>query len=178
MRGIDHLIWSYRWRRISHSTHWLPLPVCKSSSCALSSNLALAGRVELDALLLKSSKTRPVLEFSSLLEFCSASLAGEGLSSQDLACVVHLSTLLLSETPQGNCLFLGRDCSSLNMTPLGTLKIVQGFTTNCLNLFAGHPLFHAGPLPLRLEVLAFTVQHCSDRVGHDPLTYATYSNSF
>ena len=57
---------------------------------------------ELDALLLKTSKALPVLEFSGLLDFCQDSLAGEGLSPQDLACVVHLSTLLLSEAPQGD----------------------------------------------------------------------------
>ena len=31
-------------------------------------------------------------------------------------------------------------------------------------MFASRPVFTLGPLPLRLQVLSFLKQHCSDRV--------------
>ncbi|KAF7982078.1 hypothetical protein HWV62_30382 [Athelia sp. TMB] len=127
----------------SRSPH---LDLSVATYISLSAHVAAAVWIkELDVLFLKTSKALPVSEFSGLLDFCQDSLAGEGLSPQDLACVVHLSTLLLSEAPQG------------------TLKVIQAFTTGCFNLFAGNSFFYSGPLPLRSEVLNFTAQHCSDR---------------
>lgn len=55
-------------------------------------------------------------------------------------------------------------CSSLLTYSLGTLKVIQVFTTRILNLFASDPMFSSGPLSLRLRTLDFVAQHCSERV--------------
>lgn len=46
-----------------------------------------------------------------------------------------------------------------------TLKVVQNFTTQFLNVFVGNSIFSTGPLHLRHEVLTFIAQCCSDRVS-------------
>jgi len=49
---------------------------------------------------------------------------------------------------------------------LGTLKVIQKFTTHIINLIVSCPMLYSGSLSLRLGVLDFVAQHCSDRVSY------------
>jgi hypothetical protein len=128
----------------------------------------ISGWHKFDLLICKACKDLPATDFSYMLDLCWESLSGNGLSSDDLTCLVHLSALLLHHAPQGRCIVkISLGCSPF---PLGTLKVIQEFTTHSLNLFASYPMFYSGPLSLRLEVFDFIAHHCSDRVSSDHST--------
>jgi len=90
-------------------------------------------------------RTFSVSDFSHILDLCLESLSSSQVSPLDLTCLVHLSTILLREAPQGS------------------LKVNQGFMTHCINRFANYSPFYQGCLALRLQVLDFIAQHCSER---------------
>ncbi|KAI6094471.1 Urb2/Npa2 family-domain-containing protein, partial [Pisolithus croceorrhizus] len=58
---------------------------------------------------------------------------------------IHLSAVLLHDTPQG------------------TLKVVQTFVMRCLAAFTGRPHLYDGPSELKEHYLELIAKHCSDR---------------
>ncbi|TFK41397.1 Urb2/Npa2 family-domain-containing protein [Crucibulum laeve] len=99
----------------------------------------------LDELISKTCKALSPSQFAHVLGLVSESLITIRDSQNILTHLVHLSAVLLHEHPQS------------------TLKHMQTFMTKCLNAFANNDVFINGPVKLRLQVLKFISQHCSDR---------------
>ncbi|PIL29586.1 hypothetical protein GSI_08222 [Ganoderma sinense ZZ0214-1] len=103
------------------------------------------GISDLESRLIIDCKTLPTESFFSLLNLVYDGLPLQtGLSTQDVANLIRLSSILLREAPEG------------------TAKICQAHTTKCLNLFADDEDFTTTPV-LRREVVDFVVRQCSDR---------------
>lgn len=74
-----------------------------------------AEQTQFDEDVARMSRGLSVPEYSFVLDLVSESLA-PGTSEQDLSCLVHLSTLLLHETPEGAGLFIVVRISTLVLT--------------------------------------------------------------
>ena len=64
----------------------------------------------------RTCKALPVSDFAHVLDLCWESLSADGLSPKDLPSLVHLSTILLHEAPQGRyTICLSSLCSSFSI---------------------------------------------------------------
>ncbi|TFK57438.1 hypothetical protein OE88DRAFT_1651155 [Heliocybe sulcata] len=103
------------------------------------------GREGIDGSMSRFSKALSVRDFTHVLDLISeAALSSRG-SPAELRHLIHLSTLLLRDPPEG------------------TLKVTQSFVTECLNMFANHDIFTSGPPSILLAVLMFISRHFSER---------------
>ncbi|KAH7921149.1 hypothetical protein BV22DRAFT_1038989 [Leucogyrophana mollusca] len=84
-------------------------------------------------------------DFSHLLGVLYDGIVHDDLLPAERARLVHLSSVLLHNAPQG------------------TLKVVQDFVTRSVNYFASYSRTDPGSTDLRNCMLEFTAQHCSDR---------------
>lgn len=99
----------------------------------------------LDEVISSGCKHLSVDDFSHLLDTVYEALESTRFPLAQCVRLVHAATVLLRDAPQG------------------TLKVVQGFFSQCLNLFIGHLQFFAGPVDLKLACLEFVARQCSDR---------------
>ncbi|KAG2345231.1 hypothetical protein BDR05DRAFT_127206 [Suillus weaverae] len=99
----------------------------------------------LDEVVSSGCKHLSVDDFSHLLDTVYEALESTRFPPAQCVRLVHLATVLLRDAPQG------------------TLKVVQGVFSQCLNLFIGHAQFFAGPVDLKLACLEFVARQCSDR---------------
>ncbi|KAF9014945.1 Urb2/Npa2 family-domain-containing protein [Cyathus striatus] len=120
------------------------LDMMTASYIAFATALQTKRLKELDARLSRTSQRLLPEEFGYLLRLVSESLRANAAGSQ-LQHLVHLAKILLRNHPQNS------------------LKHIQTFAMQCLGAFVNNPLFTAGPVLLRLEVLDFVAQHCSER---------------
>jgi hypothetical protein len=118
-----------------------------SLACVLEAQLC-PGLGLLDGHMSNACQSFTPTEFAHVLELLAEDLSTTRRGSEDhLACLTHLSVVALRQTPQG------------------TFKHVQDFASRCLNVFANRSVFSTGSLELRVQVLEFVSQHCSDRVS-------------
>jgi len=89
-------------------------------------------------------KALSVPDFSSILDLVSDGLSHSGLDMQDLGNLVHLSSVMLPNAPEG------------------TLKITQGHFTRSLSQFVKQRKYIEDP-DLRISVLAFVSKHFNER---------------
>lgn len=99
----------------------------------------------LDEVVSSGCKHLSVDDFSYLLDTVYEALESTRFYPAQCVRLVHAATILLRDAPQG------------------TLKVVQGIFSQCLNLFIGHVQFFAGPVDLKLACLEFVARQCSDR---------------
>ncbi|KAG1845502.1 hypothetical protein DFJ58DRAFT_893666 [Suillus subalutaceus] len=99
----------------------------------------------LDEVVSSGCKHLSVDDFSHLLDTVYEALESTRFPPARCVRLVHAAAVLLRDAPQG------------------TLKVVQGFFSQCLNLFIGHLQFCAGPVDLKLACLEFVARQCSDR---------------
>jgi hypothetical protein len=99
----------------------------------------------LDEVVSSGCKHLSVDDFSHLLDTVYEALESTRFPPAQCVRLVHAATVLLCDAPQG------------------TLKVVQGVFSQCLNLFIGHAQFFAGPVDLKLACLEFVARQCSDR---------------
>ncbi|KAG1749705.1 Urb2/Npa2 family-domain-containing protein [Suillus paluster] len=99
----------------------------------------------LDDVVSNGCKHLSVNDFSHLLDTVYEALESTRFPPAQCVRLVHTATVLLHDTPQG------------------TLKVVQGFFTQCLNFFIGNAQFFAGPADLKVACLEFVARQCSDR---------------
>ncbi|KAG1889396.1 Urb2/Npa2 family-domain-containing protein [Suillus subluteus] len=99
----------------------------------------------LDEVVSSGCKHLSVDDFSHLLDTVYEALESTRFPPAQCVRLVHAAAVLLRDAPQG------------------TLKVVQGFFSQCLNLFIGHVQFCAGPVDLKLACLEFVARQCSDR---------------
>ncbi|KIK46276.1 hypothetical protein CY34DRAFT_800619 [Suillus luteus UH-Slu-Lm8-n1] len=99
----------------------------------------------LDEVVLSGCKHLLIDDFSHILNTVYEALESTRFPPAQCVRLVHAATILLRDAPQG------------------TLKVVQWFFSQCLNLFIGHAQFLAGPVDLKLACLEFVARQCSDR---------------
>ncbi|KAG1757888.1 hypothetical protein EDB19DRAFT_1822830 [Suillus lakei] len=99
----------------------------------------------LDEVVSNGCKHLSVDDFSHLLDTVYEALESSRFPPAQCVRIVHAATVLLRDAPQG------------------TLKVVQGFFSQCLNLFIGHAQFFAGPADLNVACLEYVARQCSDR---------------
>jgi hypothetical protein len=98
-------------------------------------------------------------EFSHALELIVEALSSSHDDSEkDLACSIRLSILLMHNAPEG------------------AFRVVQGHTNKILNLFVNRSIFSVGPMKLRLQVLEFVSQLCSDLVSLDSVSRSVFQS--
>lgn len=119
------------------------------------------GRTRMNTNLSRACKSLSPSHFSYILDLVGEGLTIPSTSEDSLAHLIELSILLLHNHPQGRHVICPMSC---NWHFVGTLKSIQNHTTQCLHTFAGRSLFTEGLVSLRIQVLEFIVQHCSDRV--------------
>ncbi|KAG2075229.1 hypothetical protein BDR04DRAFT_1070464 [Suillus decipiens] len=99
----------------------------------------------LDEVVSSGCKYLSVNDFSHILGTVYEALESIRFPPAQCVRLVHAATVLLCDAPQG------------------TLKVVQAFFSQCLNLFIGHAQFFAGPVDTKLACLEFVARQCSDR---------------
>ncbi|KAG1766457.1 Urb2/Npa2 family-domain-containing protein [Suillus occidentalis] len=99
----------------------------------------------LDEVVPSGCKHLSIDDFSHMLNTVYEALESTRFPPAQCVRLVHAATILLRDAPQG------------------TLKAVQWFFSQCLNLFIGHAQFLAGPVDLKLACLEFVARQCSDR---------------
>ncbi|KAG2160067.1 Urb2/Npa2 family-domain-containing protein [Suillus bovinus] len=99
----------------------------------------------LDEVVSSGCKHLSVDDFSHLLDTIYEALESTRFPPTQCVRLVHVATVFLHDAPQG------------------TLKVVQGFFSQCLNLFIGHTHFFADHVVLKLACLEFVARQCSDR---------------
>lgn len=104
-----------------------------------------AARRELSVHISAISKLLGADDYSYTLDLVLESLSPSSLPVDKLAIVVHLANLLLKSNPQY------------------TLGHMQSFSTQCLNTFSDNSTFMCNSAALRLSILEFVAQHCSER---------------
>ncbi|KAG2116977.1 Urb2/Npa2 family-domain-containing protein [Suillus clintonianus] len=99
----------------------------------------------LDEVVSSGCKHLSVDDFSHILDTVYEALQSTQFPLAQRVRLVHAATVLLHDAPQG------------------TLKVVQGSFSQCLNLFIGHAQFFAGPADLKVACLEYVARQCSDR---------------
>ncbi|KAF5377547.1 hypothetical protein D9615_005195 [Tricholomella constricta] len=99
-----------------------------------------SARLQVDEYLSKTCSTLSASEFAHILELSSESLNSH-CSPEEHTDLLQISAVLLRDHPQG----------------------IQPSLNYCINAFAGWHGLIDGPIELRLEVLNFVAQHCSER---------------
>ncbi|KAG0697175.1 Urb2/Npa2 family-domain-containing protein [Suillus ampliporus] len=102
-------------------------------------------QIALDEAVSNGCKHLTAEDFSHLLDTVYGALESTRFPPAQCVRLVHAATVLLRDAPQG------------------TLKVVQGFFSQCLNLFIGYAQFFAGPAHLKVACLEFLARQCSDR---------------
>ncbi|KDQ54722.1 hypothetical protein JAAARDRAFT_60187 [Jaapia argillacea MUCL 33604] len=103
------------------------------------------GTAKLDSYIAKASRLLSVADFAYMLDLIAESLSTGVHSEDDLTVLIHLSSTLLREAPEG------------------TLKVTQNHFSQTLSVFVNYPVFYGGPASLRVAALGFVAQQCSDR---------------
>ncbi|KAI6156194.1 Urb2/Npa2 family-domain-containing protein [Pisolithus thermaeus] len=102
-------------------------------------------RNALDIQVVKAARELSIDHFAHLLSVIAEGIEDPRLPVGRCKSLIHLSTMLLHDTPQG------------------TLKVVQTFVTRCLAAFTGRPHLYDGPSELKEHYLELIAKHCSDR---------------
>ncbi|KAI6028998.1 Urb2/Npa2 family-domain-containing protein [Pisolithus marmoratus] len=102
-------------------------------------------RNALDVQVATASGKLSVDNFAQLLSVIAEGIEDPGLLVDQCKNLIHLSTILLHDTPQG------------------TLRVVQTFVTRCLEAFTGQPHLYGGSSDLKEHYLELIAKHCSDR---------------
>ncbi|KAI5992196.1 Urb2/Npa2 family-domain-containing protein [Pisolithus albus] len=102
-------------------------------------------RNALDMQVVKATGELSVDHFAGLLSVIAEGIEESRLPAGQCKGLIHLSTVLLRDTPQG------------------TFKVVQAFVTRCLDAFTGRPHLYEGPSELKECYLELIAKHCSDR---------------
>ncbi|KAI6022422.1 Urb2/Npa2 family-domain-containing protein [Pisolithus microcarpus] len=102
-------------------------------------------RNALEMQVVKAAGELSVEHFAGLLSVIAEGIEDSRLPAGRCKGLIHLSTILLRDTPQG------------------TLKVVQTFVTRCLDAFTGRPHLYEGPSELKECYLELIAKHCSDR---------------
>ncbi|KAF9456144.1 Urb2/Npa2 family-domain-containing protein [Collybia nuda] len=109
------------------------------------SGIVTHGRKRLDNNLLKACQALSPPQFSHILHLVREGLNTLSTSEDRLAHLIELSNLLLHNYPQG------------------ALKYTQVYAASCLSTFIRQNCFTEGSVWLRVQVLEFVAQRCSDR---------------
>ncbi|KAI6146719.1 Urb2/Npa2 family-domain-containing protein [Pisolithus tinctorius] len=102
-------------------------------------------RDALDMQVTKATAELSVDSFAHLLSVIGEGIEDPWLPVGQCKSLIHLSTILLHDTPQG------------------TLKVVQVFVTRCLDAFNDQPHLYGGSTELKEHYLELIAKHCSDR---------------
>ncbi|KAI6047021.1 Urb2/Npa2 family-domain-containing protein [Pisolithus marmoratus] len=102
-------------------------------------------RKALDVQVATASGKLSVDNFAQLLSVIAEGIEDPGLLVDQCKSLIHLSTILLHDTPQG------------------TLKVVQTFVARCLEAFTGQLHLYGGSPELKEHYLEMLAKHCSDR---------------
>ncbi|KAI6020875.1 Urb2/Npa2 family-domain-containing protein [Pisolithus microcarpus] len=102
-------------------------------------------RNALEMQVVKAAGELSVEHFAGLLSVIAEGIEDSRFPAGRCKGLIHLSTILLRDTPQG------------------TLKVVQTFVTRCLDAFTGRPHLYEGPSELKECYLELIAKHCSDR---------------
>ncbi|KAI6137225.1 Urb2/Npa2 family-domain-containing protein [Pisolithus sp. B1] len=114
-------------------------------SGSLMSYAIAAVRNALDIQVAKAARELSIDYFAHLLSVIAEGIEDPRLPVGRCKSLIHLSTILLHDTPQG------------------TLKVVRTFVTRCLDAFTGRPHLCEGPSELKEHYLELIANHCSDR---------------
>ena len=110
------------------------------------------------------SKLLSVTEFDRLLSLLFEAF-DDGLGSNaETRAAVHLSSILLSDAPEGLLLFDRIIVDADFRMNSGTMKVTQRHFEECLDLFCGDSNCTKGDPELTLEVLGFIGRVCSEKV--------------
>ncbi|KIO00541.1 hypothetical protein M404DRAFT_1003794 [Pisolithus tinctorius Marx 270] len=102
-------------------------------------------RDALDMQVTKATAELSVDSFAHLLSVIGEGIEDPWLPVGQCKSLIHLSTILLHDTPQG------------------PLEVVQVFVTRCLDAFNDQPHLYGGSMELKEHYLELIAKHCSDR---------------
>ncbi|KAI6146732.1 Urb2/Npa2 family-domain-containing protein [Pisolithus tinctorius] len=102
-------------------------------------------RYALDMQVTKATAELSVDSFAHLLSVIGEGIEDPWLPVGQCKSLMHLSTILLHDTPQG------------------PLEVVQVFVTRCLDAFNDQPHLYGGSMELKEHYLELIAKHCSDR---------------
>jgi hypothetical protein len=104
-----------------------------------------------------------ISEFSHVLDVLLEFLLIGDFPAEHLAISVRFLALLMHEAPQREYSPLYSAISDTRIPD--TSRLIQGCAAQCFNSFANREMFSDGPVHLRLQVLDFILEHCSERVS-------------
>lgn len=86
------------------------------------------------------------------------------LLADNFACVVHLWTILIQNSPKSRY----PKSREISMTAVDVFQMTQAFMMRCLNALMDHNEYVVESAGLRQEALHFLVRRCTERVSLPP----------